>query len=75
VDSVVALMHLHRVFWLGRIERLWSDSLYAVIWWIGRASLEGSEDPLAPKMDSVVKVRNRLEWQLNKNGQITVCPR
>ena len=27
------------------------------------SSLEGSEDPLAPKMDSVVKVRNRLEWQ------------
>jgi len=27
------------------------------------ASIEGSHDPLAPKMDSVVKVRNRLEWQ------------
>jgi hypothetical protein len=27
------------------------------------SSLEGSEDPLAPKMDPVVKVRNRLEWQ------------
>jgi hypothetical protein len=27
------------------------------------SSLEGSEDPLAAKMDSVVKVRNRLEWQ------------
>ena len=28
------------------------------------SSLERSEDPLAPKMHSVLKVRNRLEWQV-----------
>jgi hypothetical protein len=37
-------------------------------WWIltltlCTSSLEGSEDPLAAKTDSVVKVRNRRKWQ------------
>ncbi len=35
------------------------------------SSLNRSEDPLPPKMHSVVKVRNSLEWQQGRVSQAT----
>jgi hypothetical protein len=55
-DTAVIIRKISRIFiFVG--ESRWILTLSSCT-----SRLEGSEDPLAPKLDSVVKVRNRLEW-------------